>query len=166
VCATRTSSAGHATGRPFYQGISYLLVSMECPIGAAYTQQVEAAGLAGTVRPAMGRVDADFVDWRIGRCSHYAQLWIDRNFALDYTLTSLEKLLDGGPYRAVRAARTVVKDAAYAVLDDLRERLGPTVAAVAPLPPAQSRTALEREYRRWRISGSRGLINAADPCGT
>lgn len=108
--------AEHAAGRPFYQGISYMLVSMECLIGAAYTKQVEAAGLATSIRPAMGRVDADFVDWRIGRCSHHAQLWIDRNFALDYTLKSLEKILDGEPYHAIRRTRTVIKDMAYSLL--------------------------------------------------
>ncbi|MGH3913006.1 MAG: B12-binding domain-containing radical SAM protein [Pseudonocardiaceae bacterium] len=108
--------AEHTTGRPFYTGISYLLVSMECLIGAAYTKQVQAAGLAGAARPAMGRLDAEFADWRIGRFSHHAQLWVDRNFALDYTLKSLEKVLDGRPWEAVRAARVVIKDAAFGLL--------------------------------------------------
>lgn len=108
--------ADHTTGQPFYTAISYLLVSMECLIGAAYTKQVEAAGLARAVRPAMGRLDADFADWRIGRFSHHAQLWIDRNFALDYTLKSLEKVLDGPPRHALRAARRVLKDAAFSLL--------------------------------------------------
>ena len=108
--------AAHTTGRPFYSSISYLLVSMECLIGAAYTKRVQAAGLAGAPRPSMGRIDADFADWRIGRCSQHAQLWVDRNFALDYTLKSLEKILDGHPRHAVCDARVVVKDAAFAVL--------------------------------------------------
>jgi hypothetical protein len=108
--------AAHATGRPFHTAISYLLVSMECLIGAAYTKRVQAVGLAGAPRPAMGRVDARFADWRIGRSSHHAQLWIDRNFALDYTLKSLEKILDGQPRHIVRGARGVLKDAAYALL--------------------------------------------------
>jgi hypothetical protein len=106
----------HATGRAFHTGISYMLVSMECLIGAAYTKQVQRAGLAGQVRPSMGRQDAEFADWRIGVCSRWAQLWVDRNFALDYTLKSLEKILDGEPRRQVRAARVVLKDAAYTVL--------------------------------------------------
>ena len=108
--------AEHSTGRPFHTGISYMLVSMECLIGAAYTKQVQKAGLAGEVRPSMGRQDADFRDWRIGTCSRWAQLWVDRNFALDYTLKSLEKILDGEPRRQVRSARVVLKDAAYSVL--------------------------------------------------
>jgi hypothetical protein len=44
---------------------------------------------------------------------------VDRNFALDYTLKSLEKVLDGLPRHAVRQARTVLKDAAYTVLGDM-----------------------------------------------
>jgi hypothetical protein len=109
--------AEHTTNEPFYTGISYLLVSMECLIGAAYTKQVQAAGLAGPARPAMGRLDAEFADWRIGRFSHHAQLWVDRHFALDYTLKSLEKVLDGPQRHAVRDARLVLKDAAFALLD-------------------------------------------------
>ncbi|GAA4994342.1 hypothetical protein GCM10023205_78880 [Yinghuangia aomiensis] len=108
--------AAHATGRPFYSGISYLLVSMECLVGAAYTRRVQAAGLAGEPDPSMGRVDARFADWRIGMCSAWSQRWVDRHFAFDYTLKSLEKVLDGAPRQAVRAARAVIKDAAYAVL--------------------------------------------------
>jgi hypothetical protein len=84
--------AQHATGRPFYSAVSYLLVSLECLIGAAYTRKVQAAGLAEALRPAMGRQDAAFADWRIGHCSQWAQRWVDRHFALDYTLKSLEKL--------------------------------------------------------------------------
>lgn len=111
--------AAHATGRPFHTAVSYMLVSMECLIGAAYTKRVQAAGLAGAPNPAMGRVDAAFADWRIGRCSRHAQLWIDRNFALDYALKSLEKILDGAPRRIVRAARVVLKDAAYELLGSM-----------------------------------------------
>jgi hypothetical protein len=94
--------AAHATGKQFYTGISYMLVSMECLIGAAYTKQVHAVGLTGTPRPSMGRLDAEFADWRIGRFSHHAQLWVDHHFALDYTLKSLEKGLDGRLRHAVR----------------------------------------------------------------
>lgn len=108
--------AANTTGRPLHSAISYMLVSMECLIGAAYTRQVQAAGLAGAPRPSMGRIDADYTDWRIGRASHHAQLWIDRNFPFDYTLKSLEKILDGVPRRQVRAARVVLKTAAAAVL--------------------------------------------------
>ena len=122
-------AAATATGQPLHTAISYMLVSMECLIGAAYTRQVQAAGLAGAVRPSMGRVDAEFADWRIGVASDWAQLWVDRNFALDYTLKSLEKVLDGQPRHAVRRARMVLKDAAYTVL-------GQMIAAIEAHPLA------------------------------
>ncbi len=108
--------AEHTTGRPFYIEISYMLVSMECLIGAPYTRAVQARGLTGKSDLTMGRVDARFVDWRIGVCSHRAQMWVDRHFALDYTLKSLEKILDGAPLRRVRNARGVIKDGSFRVL--------------------------------------------------
>jgi radical SAM superfamily enzyme YgiQ (UPF0313 family) len=124
-------------GRPLHTGISYMLVSMECLIGAAYTRKVQAAGLAGTIRPSMGRVDARFADWRIGVASHWAQLWVDRNFALDYTLKSLEKILDGQPRRAVRQARVVLKDAAYTVLGEM-------ISVIGTQPPGNAAGAESR----------------------
>jgi radical SAM superfamily enzyme YgiQ (UPF0313 family) len=116
--------AGSAAGQPLHTAISYMLVSMECLTGAAYTRKVQAAGLAGAIRPSMGRVDARFADWRIGVASHWAQLWVDRNFALDYTLKSLEKVLDGQPRHAAREARGVLKDAAYTVLGEMISVIG------------------------------------------
>jgi hypothetical protein len=111
--------AEHRAGLPFYTGICYMLVSMECLTGSAYTRRVQAAGLSGPTRPSMGRVDARYADWRIGRCSHHAQLWIDRNFVLDYTLKSLEKVQDGVTRHALREARGVIKAAAFQVLGDM-----------------------------------------------
>jgi hypothetical protein len=93
-----------------------MLVSMECLIGAPYTRAVQARGLAGQADPTMGRVEARFVDWRIGVCSRRAQMWVDRHFALDYTLKSLEKILDGAPRRRVRNTRVVLKDGSFRVL--------------------------------------------------
>jgi hypothetical protein len=74
----------------------------------------------------MGRVEARFQDWRIGVASHWAQLWVDRNFSLDYTLKSLEKILAGAPRTAVREARVVLKDAAYTVFGHLIEAIETT----------------------------------------
>jgi hypothetical protein len=74
--------------------------------------------LAGSARksraaaPSTGRVDAWFADWRIGGSSHRTQLRVDRNFALDYTLKSLKKILHGRPWHTVREARVILKDAA------------------------------------------------------
>ena len=126
-----------AAARPLHTAISYMLVSMECLIGAAYTRKVQAAGLAGEIRPSMGRVDARFADWRIGVASRWAQLWVDRNFALDYTLKSLEKILDGQPRHAVRQARVVLKDAAYTVLGEM-------ISAIDAQSPGSAASASSR----------------------
>jgi len=155
--------AAHTTGRPFYTGVSYMLVSMECLVGAAYTRQVQIAGLTGGTRPSMGRVDADFADWRIGRCSHHAQLWVDRHFALDYTLKSLEKVLDGQPRCLVRHARVVLKDAAFALLTRMLDLIvdTPLVRDVQRLD-----TALERamDDQLARLTGAMGAtIDAVLP---
>ncbi|WP_374629242.1 radical SAM protein [Frankia sp. AgPm24] len=111
--------AAASADQPFYRGISYLLVRMECLIGAAYTRRVQQAGLAGAVTPSMGRVEARYADWRIGVAAGWAQRWVDRHFALDYTFKSLEKVLDGDLRRQTREARGVLKDASYALLGDL-----------------------------------------------
>lgn len=124
-------AAHTAAGQPLHTAISYMLVSMECLIGAAYTRKVQAAGLTGAVRPSMGRVDARFADWRIGIASRWAQLWVDRNFALDYTLKSLEKVLDGPPRHTVRQARMVLKNAAYTILGEM-------IAAIEAQPLADA----------------------------
>jgi hypothetical protein len=125
--------AEHATGRPFYTEVSYMLVSMECLIGAPYTRAVQARGLAGHADPTMGRVEARFADWRIGACSRRAQMWVDRHFPLDYTLKSLEKILDGVPRRRVRDARVVIKDGAFRVLAGMLDLIG-TYALGTPDP--------------------------------
>lgn len=118
--------AEHTTGRPFYTGISYMLVGMECLIGAAYTRKAEAAGLTGQSDPSMGRVEARYADWRIGVLAGWSQLWIDRNFALDYTLKSMEKIVDGHPHQVVRSLRGILKDAAYRLLGGMIELLDAT----------------------------------------
>jgi hypothetical protein len=186
--------AEHSTGLPFHTAISYLLVSMECLIGAAYTRAVEAAGLAGAPDPIMGRVESRYRHWQIGRCSHHAQLWVDRNFALDYTLKSLEKILDGIPRQEVRQARVVLKDAAADVLtgmlalidadrdwtpdaldielgrllDDrlvaLKERMAATVSAVVPALPGDKAALLVTEHTRWAGPQSWRLINSSESC--
>lgn len=121
--------AEHSAGVPFYRSISYMLVSMECLIGAAYTRRAQAEGLTGDTRPSMGRVDARFADWRIGTMSHHAQLWVDRNFALDYTMKSIEKVTSGAAYDAVRELRRVLKSSAFELLKEMiyaGERYGDT----------------------------------------
>jgi hypothetical protein len=157
--------AAHATGRPFYTGISYMLVSMECLVGAAYTRAVHAAGLTGAMRPALGRIDADFADWRIGACSRHAQMWIDRNFALDYTLKSLGKVLDGQSQHLLHGARVVIKDAAFALLDRmlaLVRRCPPDKAHLGPFT-SELRQILDQELSRLNAALSHA-IPAAMSC--
>lgn len=113
----------NATGQPFYSAISYMLVGMECLIGAAYTRKAEAAGLTGKPDPAMGRMDARYSDWRIGVLARWGQLWIDRNFALDYTLKSLEKVIDGRPYEVLRGLRRVLKEGAFSFFGAMLDQL-------------------------------------------
>jgi hypothetical protein len=125
--------AEHATGRPFYTEISYMLVSMECLIGTPYTRALTVQGLAGPADPTMGRVEARFADWRIGSCSRRAQMWVDRHFALDYTLKSLEKILDDVPRRRARNARVVLKDGSFRVLTGMLDLIG-TYGPDAPDP--------------------------------
>nr|WP_230203100.1 radical SAM protein [Parafrankia discariae] len=145
--------ARHSTGQPLHTAISYLLVSMECLLGAAYTRRVQAAGLARAVRPSMGRVDAEFADWRIGRCSHHAQLWVDRHFALDYTLKSLEKILDETERHLVRTTRVIVKGAAFALLTDMLDLLARMPSRSLPSRDVEHldralRTALDHQHAR------------------
>jgi hypothetical protein len=123
--------AAHSRGVPFYTEISYMLVSMEPLVGAAYTRKVMEAGLAGQARPSMGCIDAEFADRRIGVLSRWAQRWVDRNFALDYTFKSLEKVLDNEPRHAVRAARQVLKDAAFELFTTMLALLDDTPAGDA-----------------------------------
>ncbi|MFJ8442789.1 B12-binding domain-containing radical SAM protein [Kitasatospora griseola] len=158
--------AEHATGRPLHSGISYMLVSMECLVGAAYTREADKAGLTGAVRPSMGRVDSCYLDPRIGEASNAAQLWIDRSFPFDYTLKSLEKVLDGEPRRSVRAARIVLKDSAYTVLGRMLRAIDATPAAAATDRLAADISALlNAEFDRLRESVDEqiGTLTAALP---
>ncbi|MFD8560645.1 B12-binding domain-containing radical SAM protein [Streptosporangium canum] len=158
--------AEHTTGRPFYTGISYMLVSMECLTGAAYTRLVQTAGLAEQARPSMGRIDARFADWRIGICSERAQRWVDRNFAWDYLLKSLEKILDGAPRRQVRGARVVIKDAGFAVLTGMLDLISQHAdPAQSPHLNEQLARLLEEQLQqlRHRMEATVPLVAAALP---
>ncbi|MFD7735030.1 B12-binding domain-containing radical SAM protein [Kitasatospora phosalacinea] len=158
--------AEHATGRPLHSGISYMLVSMECLIGAAYTREAEKAGLTGAARPSMGRVDSRYLDPRIGEASAAAQLWIDRSFPFDYTLKSLEKVLDGAPRTSVRAARTVLKDSAYTVLGGMLRAIDATEADdPTGRLAAEISSLLDAEFDRLRESVGEqiGTLTAALP---
>lgn len=152
--------AEHSTGQALHTGISYMLVSMECLIGAPYTRVAKSAGLTGAVDPLMGRVEARFADWRIGAASYWAQRWVDRNFALDYTLKSLEKVLDGAPRHAVRAARVVLKDAAFLVLGEMIAALESRALQTAPEAQSELSERL-RAVLEVQIDAVRGRMASA-----
>ncbi|MFI6281682.1 radical SAM protein [Streptomyces sp. NPDC050988] len=187
--------ASHSTGRPFHAGISYMLVSMECLIGAAYTRKAQALGLTGAVDPSMGRVEARFADQRIGACSRHAQMWVDRTFALDYTLKSLEKIVDGRARNVLHDARVAIRAAAYSVftgmltlidttsagpelldsalrdlmdeeLGMLQRAIGELIGQSLPVLSTTNAAVLHGEHQRWLATRQWQLINAADACGT
>ena len=60
-------------------------------------------------------------------------MWIDRHFALDYTLKSLEKILDGIPRDRVRNTRVVIKDGSFRVLAGMLNLIS-TYASDTPDP--------------------------------
>ncbi|GAA3873373.1 hypothetical protein GCM10022243_43150 [Saccharothrix violaceirubra] len=71
----------------------------------------------------------------------WSQRWIDRNFPLDYTLKSLEKILDGPGYHAVRDLRRVLKNAAYLVFGAMLHTLNATDPDTAARHPLHERCA-------------------------
>jgi hypothetical protein len=108
--------AEHTQGTPFFEQISYMLVSMECLIGSPYLAEVERRGLAGPLNLNMGRRDARFVDPAIGEMSYFSQCWIDRNFSFDYTLKSVEKITSGEARLAARGLRVTMRQKSYELL--------------------------------------------------
>ncbi|WP_131002691.1 B12-binding domain-containing radical SAM protein [Klebsiella variicola] len=104
---------------PFYKNISYMLVSMECLTGSDYTKMAEVAGLLENNNFQMGRVNTRYKDYRIGLFSYHSQLWIDRNFSLDYILKSLQKISDSCTYTKINQMRVRLKDFSYQLLGEM-----------------------------------------------
>lgn len=104
-------------GIPFYSQIPYMLVSIECLLGSKYLEMVKGKGLAkDKVIKALGKQQVEYIDKRIEKMSYYSQLWIDRNFALDYSLKSLAKIYSGTASLDIRNQRIVLKKYAYELL--------------------------------------------------
>lgn len=102
---------------PFYYYIPYMLVSLECLIGSNYYNNLNTTGmLQDTTITALGKKNATYADWRVGLLSKYSQLWIDRNFSLDYTLKSLGKIYPRAKSEEIRSVRTKLKNNAYRLL--------------------------------------------------
>jgi len=159
------------SGAPFYSLVSYMLVSMESLTGSPYLAEVERRGLAGAFNPLMGRREVRYLDGRIGALSEASQRWVDRNFSLDYTLKSIEKVMPDDTRAAVREARIALKNSAYELLgaglraieassagpsvathefevfgeDDLDKRFEELIASIDPFVAA-ARQSIGREF--------------------
>ena len=129
-----------STGRPLYEDVSYMLVSMECLVGSPYLSMVEQSGLTRGSKPSMGTVEARYLDWRIGVASDWGQRWVDRNFSFDYLLKSLEKIVEPDSRPGLRHLRVTLKASAYSFLGAMIGLIGEV-----PLADEAARSALLRE---------------------
>lgn len=114
----------HSTNTPFFQHVSYMLVSMEALTNSPYLKMVEDAGLAGKFNPLMGRREVAYLDSRIGTISEISQRWIDRSFSLDYLLKSYEKTTSADERKSLRNLRVFLKNASYDLLGILLTHFG------------------------------------------
>ncbi|WP_081768695.1 B12-binding domain-containing radical SAM protein [Herbaspirillum sp. RV1423] len=114
----------HSTNTPFFQHVSYMLVSMEALTNSPYLKMVEEAGLAGELNPLMGRREVIYLDSRIGTISEISQRWIDRSFSLDYLLKSYEKTTSGDERQSLRSLRVFLKNSSYDLLGALLIQFG------------------------------------------
>lgn len=179
--------AEHSKRIPFYHLVSYMLVSMEALSGSDYLRQVEEAGLAGGHNVLMGRREVTYRDSRIGELSRISQLWVDRNFSLDYTLKSIEKVLPLHLQKTIKWCRIMLREAAFQFLSEgidlielkaaelqqvlfdddfleirfkrLKSKLLPVLSeAIQNIPDAQA-SRLDEESRRWSLRQGWTLIN-------
>lgn len=98
-----------------YRMISYPLVSLECFLGSKYLQDVGDLDLIESYNFSMGKCNVKYEDARIGLISYNAQLWVDRNFSLDYTLKSFEKIYPLALRSGIREVRMILRDSAYSL---------------------------------------------------
>ncbi len=101
---------------PFYAKIPYMLVTMECLFDSKYTQNILERGMTKHFNTLMGKYDATFQDKRIGIMSLYSQLWIDKNFALDYFLKSMMKVKSEHISDNIEHFRFLYKQVSYIML--------------------------------------------------
>ncbi len=105
--------------KPFYSEVSYLLVSMEPLKGSKYAEMVEDEGLIYGENMTMGRYNSRFLVPIVGLFSEYSQMWIDRNFPLDYSLKSIQKYSDQKASQTINLLRCVLKQYSYALLGQM-----------------------------------------------
>jgi hypothetical protein len=108
-------------------------------------------------------VDARYADWRIGVLARHGQLWIDRNFALDYTLKSIEKVITGRQQQAVRDVRKVLKTTAYRLLGSMLDAVHQTHPASVDHSDLEKRCSTLSEALFSELRGE--LESAMDATG-
>ncbi|MBD3351566.1 MAG: radical SAM protein [Candidatus Lokiarchaeota archaeon] len=141
----------NSLGEPLYRQISYMLVSMECLLGSNYLRMAEQQDLDGDVCLSMGRKNVDYLDARIGLMSGCSQMWIDRNFALDYFLKSVEKVSSPLVRDEVRELRKSLKDAAYSLLGIMLSIINADISLINNLELSSSIFELvEKAMKEWK----------------
>lgn len=116
IASDDDAAVDNSSGKPFYEMVSYLLVSMECLIGAPYTKVAEVRGLLGPINPKMGRFEVHYEEPDIGIFSRASQAWIDRNFSLDYLFKGMNKYISYEYRPIIQSMRVLVKKFAYDLL--------------------------------------------------
>lgn len=101
---------------PLYYKIPYMLVSLECLKNSAYLEMAKKENLLLTFNLSMGKYNCLYKDKEIGMMSHYSQMWIDRNFALDYFFKSMMKVKRLDISQKIEEFRFVLKKYSYYLL--------------------------------------------------
>ena len=102
---------------PFYYSVPYMLVSIECLLGSEYLKIATEKHLGtDNIITALGKQEVHYLDRRIEKMSKYSQLWIDKNFAIDYSLKSLSKIYSRQASLNIRKQRILLKTHAYHLL--------------------------------------------------
>lgn len=82
--------------RPFYENVSYMVVSMEVLVDAKYYDLMEGNLIIGSDPDYnMAKYKTLYRDPIIGEIALHCQKWIDRNYALDYCLKGFQKVAKG-----------------------------------------------------------------------
>lgn len=157
-----TASNNHDIGIPLYETISYMLVSLECLIGSKYLERVKRFGHPGAPNYLMGRQDVKYSNPIIGILSKHAQMWVDRNFALDYTFKSLLKVMEPSLHPIVMKFRKILKSYAYRFLGIMLVIANNDLSLEANI--GDSRSAIEQATKAgWTENYSIDCLNMVLP---
>jgi radical SAM superfamily enzyme YgiQ (UPF0313 family) len=141
---------------PLYSNISYMLVSLECLMNTPYSQSIVEKNLVVSKNMQMGKYVASYIDERIGLMSHHSQLWIDRNFSLDYLLKSLLKTKDKSMSLSLERVRNIIKRHSYVLLGKFLVCATKNIDIISM--PDDSATHLKSLYERLSLETSLQII--------